>query len=129
MLNPNAWVDAPPGQFGTTAPYLNEYRWQRQPAESISLGRIFFVNRERNVKFEVRVEFYNVFNRLFLSSPIAVKTGGFTTTTGANPLAPTTKDSQGRLAGGYGYVNWVNGGGITGAAQPRSGQVLARVTF
>ncbi|HYR86235.1 MAG TPA: TonB-dependent receptor, partial [Terriglobia bacterium] len=46
VLNPNAWVDAPPGQFGKTAPYLNDYRWQRQPAESVSLGRNFFVNRE-----------------------------------------------------------------------------------
>jgi hypothetical protein len=44
---------------------------------------------------------------------------------GANPAAPTTKDIQGRLTGGYGYVNWVNGMG----SQPRSGQVVARVTF
>jgi len=56
VLNPKAWVDAPPGQFGTTAPYLNDYRWQRQPSESMSLARNFFVNRERNVKFEVRAE-------------------------------------------------------------------------
>jgi len=40
-------------------------------------------------------------------------------------VAPTTKDNQGRLTGGYGYVNWVNGAG----SQPRSGQIVARVTF
>jgi hypothetical protein len=125
VLNPNAWVDAPAGQFGTTAPYLNEYRWQRQPSEALSVGRLFFVNRERNVKFEVRAEFQNIFNRLYFTSPIAVKTGGFTTTTGANPLAPTTRNNQNQLTGGYGYVNWVNGAG----SQPRSGQVVARVTF
>ncbi|HYR87391.1 MAG TPA: hypothetical protein VE422_25125, partial [Terriglobia bacterium] len=127
VLNPNAWVDAPPGQFGKTAPYLNDYRWQRQPAESVSLGRNFFVNRERNVKFEVRAEFYNVFNRLFLTSPEPVKLsgGGGGILMGANPVAPTTKDNQGRLTSGYGYVNWVNGAGST----PRSGQVVARVTF
>ena len=125
VLNPNAWADAAPGQFGSTAPYLSDYRWQRQPSEAFSVGRIFFVNRERNVKFEVRAEFQNVFNRLFLSSPIAVKTGGFTLLTGANPIAPTTKDIQGRLTGGYGYVNWVNGLG----SQPRSGQIVGRVTF
>src|SRR5207237_9778287 len=73
VLNPNAWVDAAPGTFGKTAPYLNDYRWQRQPAESMSLGRTFFVNRERNVKFEVRAEFYNVFTRQFLSSPEPLK--------------------------------------------------------
>jgi hypothetical protein len=125
VLNPAAWVDAAPGTFGSTAPYLNEFRWQRQPSESMSFGRVFFVNREKNVKFEVRTEFQNVFNRLFLSSPISVKTGGFTTLTGANPIAPPTRDFQSRLSGGYGFVNWVNGAG----SQPRSGQIVARVTF
>ena len=127
VLNPDAWVDAPPGQFGKTAPYLNDYRWQRQPSESMSLGRNFFVNRERNVKFEVRAEFYNVFNRLFLSSPEAVKLsgGGGGILAGANPAAATTHNNQGQLNGGYGYVNWVNGMG----SQPRSGQVVARLTF
>src|SRR5437867_1227029 len=96
-----------------------------QPSEALSVGRIFFVNRERNVKFEVRAEFQNVFNRLYLSSPVAVKTGGFTVLTGANPIAPPTFDNQGRRTGGYGYVNWVNGAG----SQPRSGQIVARVTF
>ena len=127
VLNPNAWVDAPPGQFGTTAPYLNDYRWQRQPSESLSVGRNFFVNRERNVKFEVRAEFYNVFNRLYLTSPEPVKLsgGGGGILAGANPAAPTTRNNQGQLTGGYGYVNWVNGAG----SQPRSGQVVARLTF
>ena len=125
-LNPNAWVDAPPGQFGKTAPYLNDYRWQRQPAESVSLGRNFFVNRERNVKFEVRAEFYNVFNRLFLTSPEPIKLSGTAgILTGANPAAPPTRDQQGQLTSGYGYVNWINGAG----SQPRAGQVVARVTF
>ena len=93
----------------------------------MSLGRNFFVNRERNVKFEVRAEFYNVFNRLFLSSPEAVKLsgGGGGILAGANPAAPTTHNNQGQLNGGYGYVNWVNGMG----SQPRSGQVVARLTF
>jgi hypothetical protein len=115
VLNPNAWVDAPPGQFGKTAPYLNDYRWQRQPSESMSLARSFVVNRERNVKFEVRTEFYNVFNRLFLSSPEPVKLsgGGGGILVGANPAAPTTKDNQGRLTGGYGYVKLGKWRGIT----------------
>ena len=133
VLNPNAWVDAPAGQFGTTAPYLNDFRWQRQPGESFSFGRIFSINRERNIKFEVRTEFYNVFNRLFFSSPVPVKTGGFTLLTGRNPIAPTTRDTQQRLTGGFGYVNWFNGGAIPGnptaGAQPRTGQVVARLTF
>jgi hypothetical protein len=133
VLNPAAWVDAPGGEFGKTAPYLSEYRWQRQPSEAFSVGRLFFVNRERGVKLEVRAEFQNLFNRLYLSSPIAVKTGGFTVLTGANPAAPPTFDNQGRRTGGYGYVNWVNGGNSaanpTAGARPRSGQIVARLTF
>ncbi len=56
VSNANAWADAPPGQFGVSAPYYNDYRWQRQPAESMSFGRSFFVNRERGVKLYVRAE-------------------------------------------------------------------------
>jgi hypothetical protein len=38
--------------------------------------------------------------------------------------------TTGLLSGGYGYVSWVNGGaGTPGAAQPRSGQIIARFTF
>jgi len=37
----------------------------------------------------------------------------------------STFDNEGRRPGGYGYVNWTNGAG----SQPRSGQVVARLTF
>jgi hypothetical protein len=36
-LNTAAWTDAAPGAYGVSAPYYNDYRWQRQPAESLSL--------------------------------------------------------------------------------------------
>jgi hypothetical protein len=29
VLNKNAWTDAPPGTFGTAAPWYNDVRWQR----------------------------------------------------------------------------------------------------
>ena len=74
-----------------------------------------------------------MFNRLFLSSPVPVKTGGFTSLAGRNPIAQPTKDNQQRYTGGFGYVNWFNGGAIPGnptaGAQPRTGQVVARLTF
>ena len=38
----------------------NDYRWQRQPAENSSLGRVFRI-REK-VTFSFRAEFFNVFN-------------------------------------------------------------------
>jgi hypothetical protein len=41
VLNKAAWTDAPGGTFGVSAPFYNNYRWQRQPAESMSFGRNF----------------------------------------------------------------------------------------
>ncbi len=111
VLNPAAWTDAPVGQFGTAAGYYNDYRWQRQPAESLSMGRAFHI-RER-MTFNIRAEFQNIFNRTFLSVP----TRGNSTT----PLAFT----NGVLTGGYGYVATLAGAGT----QPRSGQIVAKFEF
>jgi hypothetical protein len=65
-------VRRPRGQFGTAAAYYNNYRWQRQPQESRSLGRTFGLARDNRIKLDVRAEFFNVFNRLFLASPAGV---------------------------------------------------------
>jgi hypothetical protein len=131
VLNPAAWTDAPAGQFGTSAAYYNDYRWQRQPSESMSIGRLFRVREKMSL--QVRAEFQNIFNRLFLASPIAVGSGGFPSTAGANPAAPTTRNTLSQLTSGYGYVNWVNGGNSvlnpTAGAIPRSGQIVARFQF
>jgi len=111
VLNPKAWVDPGPGQWGASAPFFNNYRWQRQPAESMSFGRNFRMGKEGRFNLQVRAEFQNIFNRLFLSQP----------TTG--PITPTT--SAGVLTGGYGTLATINGAG----AQPRSGQLVGRFTF
>ena len=120
VLNPAAWTDVGTGQYGATAPYLNNYRWQRQPAESMSFGRIFPLAREGRVNLNVRIEFQNVFNRTFLSTPTAT-----------NPTATTffnntfANGQPGALSSGFGYVNSVNGAG----SQPRNGQIVARLQF
>jgi hypothetical protein len=123
VLNPAAWQDVPAGQFGAGAPYYNNYRWQRQPAESMSLGRIFPIAKEGRVNLNVRIEFQNVFNRTILASP-----------TPTNPTATTLKTNTfssgapGALSSGFGFVNSFNGGGLFGDV-PRSGQIVARLTF
>jgi len=123
VLNAGAWSDAPAGQFGTAAAYYNNYRWQRQPAESLSLGRTFGLDKENRTKLDLRVEFFNVFNRLFLASPAEV--GKLTQSAGPNPAAPTVRNPQGAVTSGYGFVNTFNGNG----SSPRTGQIVARFSF
>jgi Carboxypeptidase regulatory-like domain/TonB dependent receptor-like, beta-barrel len=129
VLNPKAWVEPAYGSFGASAAYFNDFRWQRQPAESMAIGRVFRI-KER-ASFTVRAEFQNIFNRLFYQMPgngvVAGVNTTITTPTGhANSLSGVT----GLLSSGWGYVNWVNGGSPgTGGAQPRSGQIVARFTF
>ncbi|MBV9769887.1 MAG: TonB-dependent receptor [Bryobacterales bacterium] len=126
VLNPAAWTDAPPGTFGTSAPYYNDFRWQRQPAESLGVGRVFRI--KEGFSLQVRAEFQNVFNRLFFSPPAdAVGLFGSPSTNPATPVAHGNSlgSTSGLLSGGYGYVNWLNGAGAT----PRSGQLVARFTF
>ena len=125
-LNPAAWTDAPQGTYGVSAPYYNDFRWQRQPAESLGFGRIFRI--KEGASLQIRAEFQNIFNRLFYSLPAdAVGIFGLPST---NPATPTAHGNSlgatsGLLSGGYGYVNWVQGAGAT----PRSGQLVARFTF
>jgi hypothetical protein len=125
VLNPAAWAEPGDGKFGTGAPYYDNYRWQRQPSEALSFGRSFPIKEKATIS--VRMEFQNIFNRVFLSNPIPVSAGLFgASAVGINKDAPTTRNaSTGILTGGYGYVNTVSGG----AARPRSGQLVARISF
>jgi hypothetical protein len=119
-LNPKAWVEPAYGTFGASAPYFNDYRWQRQPAESMAFGRVFRI-KER-AQLQVRAEFQNIFNRLFYSVPT---TAGATTITSPTGHANSFLGTTGLLSSGFGYVNWFQGAG----ALPRSGQIVARFTF
>jgi hypothetical protein len=122
VLNPAAWVEPPYGTFGASAPYFNDYRWQRQPAESMAFGRIFPMGKEGRYKLQVRAEFQNIFNRVFYSVP---STAGATTTITPTGHANTLSGTTGLLSSGWGYVNWLQGSG----SNPRSGQIVARFSF
>jgi hypothetical protein len=139
VLNPAAWQDVPVGVFGSSSPYYNDFRWQRQPVESMSIGRVFHVTERVNL--QVRAEFYNIFNRMFYALPADSGPNGLAGLAAVNPQTPpahgntyqtsnpaTTQANL--LSAGFGFVNWVNGGaGSPGAAQPRTGQIVARFTF
>ena len=119
VLNPAAFVQTPVGQFSPTTPYLNNFRWMREPAENMSFGRIFaFGKGDRRYNIEVRGEFTNIFNRHFYSMPALFGNQVSSLTT------PTTYGA-GILTGGYGFVPTAAGAG----AQPRAGQLVGRFTF
>ena len=111
VLNPAAFQDVPQGQWGFSAPSYSNYRWVRSANEQLSVGRTFPI-RER-VRFEVRMELFNAFNRVTLPAP-----------TSTNPNQTPTFDNTGRQTGGFGFINVVNG--LNGA---RTGQLVARIQF
>ncbi len=114
-LNAAAWTDAPGGQWTTSAPYYNNFRWQRQPSENMNFGRNFRVKEGMNLF--IRAEFTNIFNRTFLSAPQV-----------SNPnIAVSTTTYNGSILNnaGLGAISTLNGAG----SQPRAGTIVARFTF
>jgi hypothetical protein len=124
VLNTAAWTNPGTGQWGTSAPFYSNYRWQRQPAESMSFARNFPIGKERKVTAQFRMEFQNIFNRLFLSQPASSGANGAIT---AAPVISNNLNTgfSNVYSAGYGYISTINGAG----AQPRSGQAVLRVTF
>ncbi|PWT98927.1 MAG: hypothetical protein C5B51_28395 [Terriglobia bacterium] len=120
-VNPKAWSDPSAGQWGTATAYYNDFRWQRQPAESLSLGRTFGLFRER-ATLQVRAEFQNIFNRVFFSPP---SVGGIFAVN-SNTVPSYT---NGVLTGGFGYINTTNPSTPGFGPQPRTGQLVARFRF
>jgi hypothetical protein len=112
ILNPAAWSNPAPGEWGTAATYYSDYRTARRPDEQLSLGRIFRIGEKMG--FSVRAEFFNVFNRTYLNNPDST-----------NALATqVTNPATGQTTSGFGRIN-------TGTTflPPRSGQIVARFTF
>ena len=65
----------------------------------LSNANLLDSNRTQKVKFDIRAEFFNIFNRLNLPAP------------GGNPAATPTRNSAGELSGGFGFINVNNVGG------------------
>jgi len=112
VLNPNAWVNPAAGQWGNSAGYYDDYRYQRRPAESLSLGRNFPL-REGRMNLQIRADFTNVFNRTEAVNPVSNNAG-----------ATQLRNSTGQTTGGFGYINTASV-----FSQPRQGTLVARFTF
>ncbi|MCU1326192.1 MAG: hypothetical protein JWN34_1562 [Bryobacterales bacterium] len=110
VLNPAAWTDPAPGQFGTAAAYYNDYRQQRRPSEQVGFGRIFHLRE--SMSLQLRAEFFNVFNRTQMNNPTSNNAKQATVSNGGIPSA------------GFGFIN-----STSLASAPRSGQLIARFRF
>ena len=96
--------------FGNAAPYYSNCRWQRQPAESLSLGRIFRIKEK--IQLLIQAQFFNVFNRVFYPVPARGHDTAQRPPTYSNPFPGSPNPGFGQSAalnGGYGFVNTLNG--------------------
>jgi hypothetical protein len=111
VLNAAAWTNPAPGTWGASAPYYSDFRYERRPTEQMSLGRVFRI-REK-MSFQVRAEFFNIFNRTYLANPSLTA-----------PTQPQARNAAGQPTSGWGYIN-----PTSLYSQPRNGQLVARFTF
>jgi Carboxypeptidase regulatory-like domain/TonB dependent receptor-like, beta-barrel len=116
FLNPAAWTNPAPGTYANSKPYYGDYRGPRQPNEQMGFGKIIPV--KEGMQFELRADFFNVFNRWVY--PNLNNTG--------NPFQAPQYGSDGSIANGFGFL----GDSISGAGgnyAPRSGEIVARFSF
>jgi hypothetical protein len=118
ILNPAAWTQPAAGQWGTSAAYYDDYRFQRRPVENLAVGRTFRI-KER-VTLNIRAEFSNIFNRARFQDPSF-----------ANALATQQRNTQGQATAGFGWIDtsFGNAGAVTAIQLPRNGTVVARFMF
>ena len=125
VLNPKAWTDPPPGQFGTAAAYYTDYRTQRRPQENMNFGRTFRITER--VSFNLRAEFSDIFNRAFIGDvgSGAASVGASPTINNLTNATNTTfvRNKNGTTASGFGAL--LNLAPIN----PRQGNLIGRITF
>jgi hypothetical protein len=124
VLNPAAWTNPAPGQFGG-ATYYPDFRGERRPVENFGIGRQFRI-RER-VSLNLRAEFTNIFNRTYLNNP-AITTPGISPQTPPVCKGPDGKNGAciagEQVVSGFGSINT-----STVMFPSRSGQLVARFEF
>jgi hypothetical protein len=113
VLNPKAWTNPPDGQFGTSAAFYSDYRQQRQPNETLAVGRTFRFTERMNLN--IRAEFINVTNRSRLPNPAST-----------NAAQTQTRTAAGAPSAGFGFINTAVAPTIPAS---RQGQIVARFVF
>ena len=118
VLNPAAWSQPGPGQWGTGAAYYSDYRYQRRPNENMALGRVFRI-KER-MELNLRIEFNDIFNRAQMPNPVVT-----------NAAATQVRNSAGVPTAGFGFIQTAGTGATTNqqTSTSRQGTVVARFRF
>jgi hypothetical protein len=122
VLNTAAWSNPTDGQFGTANAYYNDYRYQRRPSESLSLGRVF--SFKERMRFTVRMNFTNVLNRLEMSNPSG--SPSTPSTKGSVPGVPACSAVNSCVTGGFGFINFASGATFLPS---RQGTLEMRLSF
>jgi len=121
VLNPAAWANPAPGQYGG-AYYYSDFRSQRRPVENASFGRHFQLVGER-LSLNLRAEFQNIFNRVELNNPSL-------TSPQTAPVCKLPSGANGACSAGEQVVS---GFGSFNTSillyQPRTGQLVAQFVF
>jgi hypothetical protein len=110
VLNPKAWSDPAPGEWGYSAAYYDDFRFQRRPSEQLGIGRVFRIRELLSV--EIRGEWFNAFNRTVMPNPSA-----------GNPFQTPAFNGQGVPTAGFGRIDATT---VTGQ---RNGQLVARLRW
>jgi hypothetical protein len=115
VLNKDAWTEPPVATFSTSTAYYNNYRGRRHPTENLSLARNIRFGSDGRYNLQLRAEFSNIFNRLWVPDP-----------TSTSASATRTTNSAGITTGGFGYINMQSAAVASGV---RQGQLVARFSF
>ena len=118
VLNPAAWTQPAAGQWGTSAAYYNDYRFQRLPNENLGVGRA--IRLREKMELNLRIEFANVFNRAEAPNPVST-----------NSSATQQRNAEGVPTAGFGQISTTTIGPTTNIQTPtsRQGTVVGRFTF
>ena len=112
VLNPAAWSNPAPGQWGTAAAYYSDFRYQRRPVENMSLGTSFPDQGTSDSSDPGGVHQH-------------LQPHGTEQSDGDEPSGDSRpRTVAGQTTAGFGYINV----GSTFSA-PRQGQLIARFQF
>jgi hypothetical protein len=122
VLNPAAWTNPAPGQYGGPT-FYSDFVGERRPVENFGIGRRFPIKERYSLN--IRADFTNIFNRTYLNNP---------TTISSPQTAPVCRFANGSTgACTAGYTQIVSGFGSistsTVAFFPRTGQLVAQFQF